>query len=220
MNQLASGGGANVVNGHSDLADRIRASIGLRRSALERAARARAIADSAEERARAIEVQADIGLYTGLAFVIDPGAEPLERRFYYKEYWDDGEDLHWTHHKTEEVRPGEPFTAPDAYSGTYINYERSVIRVEMRGDPGFEHGSSLSGSKAQSIIEIPFDRLDDVQIIEFYPRDPEKTRAVCAALAAKLGLEQVVLRNSATTAWETAAYVEAERAAGREPVPY
>lgn len=191
----------------SNIGAEILASLDSRKDALSRIAAARSELAEAEDQLKRSEVRLGDQHKISQLFVLKQGVAPLQRYFYSQDY-DHDRSSGWSFDEVVDVQPGEVITA---LNGTEVDYKEEVVLLDMQGDWSKScHGDlSGSGTNVKSVVVIPFSRLNDVDIYEYYPNNPERTDAVVALLAAKLGIEQIVVVNGPLNdyrnvrAWQT-----------------
>lgn len=177
-----------------DLSSGLSVSLEERRDALLAVTSARTVLAEAEARLRQAEAPITDWPHTEFAFVLHPDREPVERRFYSQEYDEDGNGS-WNLDETLQIQPGEVFTS---YQQTDVDYDDEVLRLTLLGDQKKQYHGTMTGrgTAVKSEVTIPFNKLDDFDIYQYAPNNPERTAEVCALIAAKLGVEQVVLFNA------------------------
>lgn len=148
----------------------------------------------AEARLRRAEVPITNWPHTEFAFVLRPGSQPIERHFYSQDYDEDG-DGGWNLDETTQIQPGEVFTA---YNQTDVDYDNEALRLTLLGDQSKQYHGSMTGSgtAVKSEVVVPFSRLSEFDVYQYNPNNPERTAEICALMAAKLGVKEVVLFNS------------------------
>lgn len=177
-----------------DLSSGLVTSLAERQNALLEVARAQTTLEKAEARLRKAEAPISNWPHTEYAFVLQQGAQPIERHFYSQDYDEDGEGS-WHLDEKTQILPGEVFTA---YNHTDVDYDSEALRLTLVGDRSKQYHGSMTGSgtAVKSEVVIPFSRLDDFDVYEYSPSSPERTAEICALIASKLGVEEVVLCNA------------------------
>lgn len=185
--------------------------LGTRGQRLAEVAQARQALAEAESRLRSSEFRFRDTHKLAYAFVLKSG-DPLEQKFYTSDY-DDVSTGDWELQKVEPVGIGQVFTW---YDRIEVDYDSEQIVLGLAGDWEQSHHSSFSqsGTSTRSEIRIPFERLGDIDVYEYYPDKPERTDQVCALLAAQLGVNQVVLNNGPLQDYRNVIRWQAEREAG------
>lgn len=166
MSGLNHEGGAKSEETSRNLGEQIKGRLAVRQAAAEEVEAAQSTVDAAQARLRHVESLIDPR--SEYVCTPKPDAEPLIAGYYIHRFWHDDEGSPELE-RTVEITNTNPFFAGKSVK---VDFKRGCVVMESYGDRGDNYcdwSFSQAGRSSWYLLEVPFDRLDDVELTQLEP---------------------------------------------------